>query len=159
MMKKKLLICLLALLLCACSALPAFAAEAPDATNVTLLENGSRITETCEILSVTTNARSSTQTISGRKAIAHTNDDGSTPFVFYIYATFEVNYNVSVTCVSTYYEYEIADSSWKFDSASTWCDGEDARGTYVFKEKVLFITTTTVEGACRLSCTKTGTLY
>ena len=133
---------------------------------IDILEDGScfhiTITETLPEpttpLSRTTWSARSTQTKSGAKRVTYYNSNGELAWEFTLYGTFQYIPGSSAACTSSSYSFNIYDSNWENTYASASKRGNQATGNATFKERVLFITTTTENVYAVLSCSAYGTL-
>lgn len=162
---KKLLSGLLAVLIvCSVCILPIYA-EHEEETNGTIIsrtieyaDDGSYM----EILIFEDNngimPLASTYTKSGTKVYNSRNADGEILWTFSLKGTFTVNPGVSATCTSSVYTTSNLASGWELEFGNASKSGNKAMADYIFKHKVLFITTQTVEGSLTLTCSANGTL-
>ncbi len=125
--------------------------------SVEYLEDGSYI-EIVVAEEVSDAATYATTTKSGSKTYTGRDSDGSVQWKFTLKGTFSVNTGVSATCTSVSYSTSDIASGWSLDSASTSKSGAKAMADFVFKKKVLFVTTKTIEGSLTLTCDKNGNL-
>ena len=86
------------------------------------------------------------------------NSDGDVLCNFTLRGQYDVVEGVSSVCTLAKYSYNIYDSSWSLDSASTSKSANKAIGNATFKKKVLFITTDTKSFTLTLTCDKYGNL-
>ena len=126
-------------------------------TTVEILDDGT-ILETVIYVENSTASTYATKTVSGSKTTTGKNEDGEILWKFTLNGTFTVNTGVSATCTAASYSTSNLASGWSLDSASTSKTGNKAKADFVFKHKVLFVTTQTVEKSLTLTCSSDGTL-
>ena len=100
----------------------------------------------------------STYNKSGTKSYNLKNSDGEVLWTFTLKGTFTVNTGVSATCTAATYTTSNIASGWSLYSASTSKSSNKAMADFVFKHKVLFVTTQTVEKSLTLTCDVNGNL-
>ncbi len=141
-----------------------------NALDITTFENSNVVSETIEelndgyILETTISVEESgistyaTKTVTGTKNASLKNADGDVLWTFTLRGTFSVNTGVSATCTAVSYSTSNIASGWSLDSVSTSKSGNKAMADFVFKHKVLFVTTQTVDKSLTLTCSSDGTL-
>lgn len=160
-MKKSISIILSIILVCSCSILPMNAENTyqktyEDAT-VIMFEDGSYLTIS-PIQSYVSNSRATSTTKNAHRTYTFTNSSDEVQWQFVLNATFSYVYGSSVTCTNANYNYTINESSWKFSNGSTSISGATAYGYGTFKNKVLFVTTKTVNAELAITCDVYGNL-
>ena len=152
-MKKFGIILLTVCMLTGLLTLSAFAKTKVDsAKDITYVADGSYMITAVTEQAVASSVRSTTYTKIGTAVTNYYNKDNELIFQHTLQGTFSVVEGVSATCTDVTYSYNIYDSSWKLDSASTWKDANIAYGSATFKDKVLFVTVNTVELSPRIVC-------
>ena len=165
-MKKVILLCMLcAILITSTLSIQAVTPADVIATDtaadrvITILENGDYIVETLYVYEDASHTRSTTQSKLAKKDFVYFNEDDEALFSFTLEALFEIEIGVSAACTSTGYSYSVYDSAWERDTASHWYQGNTAYAEAVFKRKILFVTTSTVEFDLHISCDVQGNFY
>ena len=97
-------------------------------------------------------------TKTSQKRVTKYGSDGSELWVYVLNATFFIETGISSECLSSSYSTTINDSSWKFSDGNSSFENNVAYGKGVFKNKVLFITTQTVNIDIALTCDVNGNL-
>lgn len=96
--------------------------------------------------------------VSDYKSYTYRNGSGEVEWVYTLYGTFAYVYGTSSTCTKVSYDYTIYDDSWEFSNGSCSRSGGTAYGYGTFKNKVLFITTKTINIDANLTCDIYGNL-
>ena len=96
--------------------------------------------------------------VSDYKSYTYRNGSGEIEWVYTLYATFAYVYGTSSTCTKVSYDYTIYKDSWEFSNGSCSRSGGTAYGYGTFKDKVLFITTQTVNIDAYITCDIYGNL-
>ena len=138
------------------SAAEAPATEANNLTTITYLDDGSYIVKT--ITSIPSQTRATTFTKSGNIVASHYSGDDELLWQYTLYADFEVVSGVSAVCTNARYVQNIYASGWSFSDGQATASGDTAYGAGIFKKKVLFITTSTVEIDLNIVCDVYGNL-
>ena len=157
----KRIICLsLSFLLSFIMIVPAYAADDQNnfTDNVIYFDDGSYLTVHTPVITASNNPRSTSNTITATRPITYTNRNGEIEWEYNLVATFSYVYGSSVTCTNATYNYTINKNSWHFSNGSTSRSGGTAYGYGTFKDKVLFITTQTVNIDTYLTCDIYGNL-
>jgi hypothetical protein len=127
-----------------------------SAPTIITFEDGSYLTIS-PIQSYESNSRAIT-TKNAYQLYTFTNTSGELEWEFVLNATFNYVYGTSVTCTAASYDYTIYANSWKFSDGSASYSGATAHGYGTFKNKVLFITTKTINAELEITCDVYGNL-
>lgn len=127
-----------------------------DSNTVIVYDNGDYLTISPIIYTESTTRAANTK--DGHKTYTYSNSSDEVEWIFVINATFSYVYGSSVTCTNSSYTYTIYKDSWKFSDGSTSRSGGTAYAYGTFKNKVLFITTRTVDVEAQISCDIYGNL-
>lgn len=127
-------------------------------TIVQYYDDGSYLTVSAPQLTLLKSVRSTLTTIEAEQFAKFTNSSGELEWEYTLTATFSYVYGSSVTCTDASYDYSIYDTSWKFSNGSASHSGATAYGYGTFKNKVLFITTKTINVDLSITCDVYGNL-
>lgn len=100
----------------------------------------------------------SRDSVSNYKTITYNDSSGEVEWVYTLYATFAYVYGTSSTCTKVSYDYTIYRDSWEFSNGSASRSGDTAYGYGTFKNKILGITTKTINIDTYLTCDIYGNL-
>ena len=161
-MKKTILLASMVFCILLSSAGSIFAADRAgeiDGAYVIYHEDGSyTVISAVEYGEVASSERSSTRTVFGKKDVTHYTSDGSVLWVYYLRAYFDYIEGVSVECTDAMDSYDIESSNWEFAEGEAICSGNQAIASATFKEKVLFVTLSTIPVTITITCDEYGNL-
>ncbi len=123
-----------------------------NTSDIIYYEDGSYLTIHELQITVESSVRATSTIINAKRPITYTNSSGELVWEYYLHATFSYVYGSSATCTIASYDYTIHKDSWSFSDGSTSRSGGTAYGYGTFKNKVLFITTKTVNIDTYLTC-------
>lgn len=103
-------------------------------------------------------SRANVFTKNGQAVATNYNSSDEVLWTYTLNATYEVNTGISAVCTSANYVIDINDSNWKFSDGNAYYSSNVAYGVGVFKHKILFITTQTVNIDLALTCDVNGNL-
>lgn len=121
-------------------------------------DDGSYLTVITSEVASAGNSRASATTKNQYKTFTYCNSSDEIEWVYTLYATFSYVYGSSVTCTASSYDYTIYKDSWKFSDGSTSHSGATAYGYGTFKNKVLFVTTKTINVEAEITCDVYGNI-
>lgn len=103
-------------------------------------------------------AKSSTFIRTGTKKAEYYSNDNELLWIYTLTGEFNVNNGVSVICTNATASQTINSSSWGFYDENTYIENQIAHGEGLFKKKILFVTTKTVEIDLFIVCDTFGNL-
>jgi|SRR5690625_2301955 len=105
--------------------------------------NGSYIVITLETLEFT--ELSNNNIIKGFKSATAYDSKDKILWEFHVFASFLLNEGISSLVLETNYSYKINNNKWKFSNGESFHNNNVAEAKGIMKQKVLFITTKTVD--------------